>query len=109
MLQLIESHKSKRIRVFVARKTTSYKTFSIIEGVYQLCSNICVKGKDFSITISGSMEKMFHSGENRSSIQVFLLLIFSASWLMPPFELERKYCKAHFLRDGKEYCSLEEK
>lgn len=30
-----------------------------------------MKGKDFSITISGYMEKIFHSGENQSSIQVF--------------------------------------
>lgn len=38
-LQLIESHKSEWIRVFVERKTSSYKTLSIIEVFYQLCSN----------------------------------------------------------------------
>ena len=35
-----------------------------------------MRGKDFSITISGYMEKMFHSGENQSSIQVFLFFFF---------------------------------
>ena len=30
-----------------------------------------MRGKDFSITISGYMEKIFHSGENQSGIQVF--------------------------------------
>ena len=32
-----------------------------------------MRGKDFSITISGYMEKIFHSGENQSSIQVFFI------------------------------------
>ena len=34
-----------------------------------------MRGKDFSITISGYMEKIFHSGENQSSIQVFLFFL----------------------------------
>lgn len=34
-----------------------------------------MKGKDFSITISGYTEKIFHSGENQNSIQVFFFFL----------------------------------
>lgn len=34
-----------------------------------------MKGKDFSITISGYTEKIFHSGENQNSIRDFFFNI----------------------------------
>lgn len=46
-VQLIESHKSEWIRVFVERKTSSYKTFSIIEGFTNYARILCERKRFF--------------------------------------------------------------
>lgn len=70
----MESHKSEWIRVFVERKTSSYKTFSIIEGLINM-SNIYERKRFFHHYFLLHGENI-SPGENQSSIQVFIFFIF---------------------------------